>query len=42
MRLAKAEQEMATAKGFDVIIKNDDLQQALQEAERVVTEFIGR
>lgn len=42
MRLAKAEQEMATAKQFDVIIKNDDLQQALQEAERVVTEFISR
>ncbi len=42
MRLAKAEQEMATAKQFDVIIKNDDLQQALQEAERMVTEFISR
>ena len=28
MRLNKAEQEMATAHQFDVIIKNDDLQQA--------------
>jgi len=42
MRLNKAEQEMATARQFDVIIKNDDLQQALQEAERIVTEFINR
>jgi guanylate kinase len=42
MRLNKAEQEMATAHQFDVIIKNDDLQQALQEAENVVTEFINR
>ena len=42
MRLNKAEQEMATAHQFDVIIKNDDLQQALQEAERIVTEFINR
>lgn len=42
MRLNKAEQEMATAHQFDVIIKNDNLQQALQEAERIVTDFINR
>ena len=42
MRLNKAEQEMATAHQFDVIIKNDNLQQALQEAERIVTDFIER
>lgn len=42
MRLSKAEQEMATAHQFDVIIKNDNLQQALQEAERIVTDFINR
>ena len=42
MRLNKAEQEMATAHQFDMIIKNDNLQQALQEAERIVTDFIKR
>lgn len=42
MRLNKAEQEIATAHQFDVIIKNDNLQQALQEAERIVTDFINR
>lgn len=42
MRLNKAEQEMATAHQFDVIIKNNELQKALQEAENVVTEFINR
>jgi len=33
---------MATAHQFDVIIKNNELQKALQEAENVVTEFINR
>ena len=42
MRLAKAEQELAAAHQFDVIIKNDGLQKALDEAERIVTEFINR
>ena len=42
MRLNKAEQEMATAHQFDVIIKNNELQKAVQEAENVVTEFINR
>ena len=42
MRLDKATQEMATAHLFDVIIKNDDLPRALQEAEDLVTDFINK
>ena len=42
MRLDKAAQEMATAHLFDVIIKNDDLPRALQEAENLVTDFINK
>ena len=42
MRLDKAGQEMATAHLFDVIIKNDDLPRALQEAEDLVTDFINK
>lgn len=40
MRIAKAPIEMATAPQFDVIIKNDDLPTALQEAEDLVRNFI--
>lgn len=40
MRLDKASQELAQAEKFDVIIKNDDLQKALQEAEKVVGEYL--
>jgi len=42
MRLNKAAQEMAKAHLFDVIIKNDDLPRALQEAEDLVTDFINK
>ena len=42
MRLNKAEQEMATAHQFDAIIKNNNLQEALQEAEQLVTQFINQ
>ncbi|GJQ05937.1 guanylate kinase [Capnocytophaga cynodegmi] len=40
MRLDKASQELAQAEKFDVIIENDDLQKALQEAENVVIKFL--
>jgi len=42
MRLNKVEQEMATAHQFDAIIKNNNLQDALQEAEQLVTQFINQ
>ncbi|WP_430411195.1 guanylate kinase [Kordia sp.] len=41
MRVSKAAVEMATAPQFDVIIMNDDLDNAKAEAERIVGEFIG-
>lgn len=41
MRVAKASTEMATAPQFDVIIKNDDLEEAKEEAYKVVKEFTG-
>jgi len=40
MRVAKASVEMATAPQFDTIIKNYDLEVALQEAEGLVEDFI--
>ncbi len=41
MRIAKASVELATAPQFDTIIKNYDLNTALQEAEDLVSDFIG-
>ena len=41
MRIAKASVELATAPQFDKIIKNYDLNVALQEAEDLVDEFLG-
>jgi len=40
MRIAKASVELATAPQFDKIIKNYDLDIALQEAHDLVTEFL--
>jgi len=40
MRIAKASVELATAPQFDSIIKNYDLETALQEAHELVTEFL--
>jgi len=39
MRMAKAAQELARAQEFDVIITNDNLEIALQEAEAIVSDF---
>ncbi|MEM8928438.1 MAG: guanylate kinase [Bacteroidota bacterium] len=41
MRIAKASVELATAPQFDVVIKNYDLDIALQEAHQLVAEFVG-
>ena len=41
MRIAKASAELATAPLFDVVIENDDLNKALQEAETVVENFVN-
>ena len=41
MRIAKASVELATAPQFDVIIKNYDLDIALQEAHQLVADFVG-
>jgi guanylate kinase len=41
MRIAKASIEMATAPRFDFIIENKDLNTALQEAEKLVADFIS-
>tara|TARA_R110002073_G_scaffold279026_1_gene443088 strand:+ start:367760 stop:368371 length:612 start_codon:yes stop_codon:yes gene_type:complete len=41
MRIAKASVELATAPQFDKIIKNHDLEVALNEAEVLVANFIG-
>tara|TARA_R100001369_G_C3318143_1_gene168486 strand:- start:1720 stop:2319 length:600 start_codon:yes stop_codon:yes gene_type:complete len=40
MRIAKASVELATAPQFDYIIKNNDLDTALNEAKELVTGFI--
>ncbi|MDO6604188.1 guanylate kinase [Arenibacter palladensis] len=41
MRIAKASVELATAPQFDVVIKNYDLDTALEEAHRLVAEYVG-
>lgn len=41
MRIAKASVEMATEPLFDAVIKNYDLEEALQEAHRKVARFVG-
>jgi len=41
MRIAKASIEMATAPQFDKIINNNDLDIALQEAHKLVADFVG-
>ncbi|SFW41003.1 guanylate kinase [Sinomicrobium oceani] len=42
MRIAKASVELATAPQFDKIIKNYDLDTALEEAEKLVDEFVNK
>jgi guanylate kinase len=41
MRIAKASVELATAPQFDKVIKNYDLDTALNEAHELVAEFVG-
>lgn len=41
MRIAKASAELATAPLFDVIVENDNLERALNEAEDLVDNFIN-
>ena len=41
MRIAKASAELATAPLFDVVIVNDDLDKAFQEAEKLVDNFLN-
>jgi guanylate kinase len=41
MRIAKASVELATAPQFDKIIKNYDLDTALQEAHKLVADYVG-
>ncbi len=41
MRVAKASVELATAPQFDKVIKNYDLDVALQEAHQLVADFVG-
>jgi guanylate kinase len=41
MRIAKASVELATAPQFDKIIKNYDLDVALEEAHKLVADFVG-
>ena len=41
MRVAKAEHELSFAPQFDIIIVNDDLEKAFEEAEKVLVDFLG-
>ncbi len=40
MRMAKAEYELSFAPQFDVVIVNDSLDKALEEAEKIVGDFL--
>jgi guanylate kinase len=41
MRVAKASIELATAPQFDFIIENNNLQKALDEAYKLVSDFVN-
>ena len=41
-RVAKAQKELGFAPRFDVILVNDDLEKAKEEAGRLVREFTGK
>ena len=41
-RLAKADWELEKSIGFDYVLLNDDIQQALNEAEIVVSKFLQK
>lgn len=41
MRIAKASAELATAPLFDVIVVNDDLEKAISESYKLVSDFIN-
>jgi len=41
MRIAKAEHELSFAPQFDVVIVNDDLEKAFEEAEKIITNFLS-
>lgn len=41
-RLSKAEFELTFSGNFDKIIVNDDLENAIQETYKVITEFISK
>lgn len=40
MRIAKAEHELSFANQFDVVITNDDLENTLEETEKVIGDFL--
>lgn len=42
MRIAKASVELATAPQFDVVLKNNDLDVALDAAEKLVGDFVSK
>jgi guanylate kinase len=42
MRISKAGSEMKYAPKFDVQLLNEKLNIALQDAERIVSEFLGK
>ena len=42
MRIAKAEREISFSKDFDVIIVNDDLEKAVEEARATVLDFLKK
>jgi len=41
MRIDKAEHELSFANQFDIIITNDNLELALKEAEKIISEFLN-
>ena len=42
MRIAKAKHELSFANEFDVVVINDDLQEAFEETEKLIGKFLGK
>ena len=42
MRIDKAEHEIKQAVHFDVVLINDNLQKAIEEAEKIIRDFLKK
>ena len=42
LRMSKATEELAHSKDFDVIVVNDNLEEAIEKVEKEIRQFLGK